>query len=106
MRHIAHPGSSLECYREIIRVGIGLHAYQGGVLGFPVLQQISQGLRFVFGRTIDPRLVGGVNAMATLAGADFARLISEPIAFFGNALVVSAEQLVSHGPAGGDKGCE
>src|SRR5438876_466959 len=50
-----------------------------------------------------PGLVGGVDAMATRAGADFAGLVGQPVALAHDFSAAPVGELMSHRPARGQK---
>src|SRR5437588_10592730 len=100
MSHVANTDSTFETDRQVIGIRVVLEGQHRRVLRSPVLEQIAQRLRFVIGRAVDSRLVGGIDAMTILTGADLTGLISNPIAFLNDALVIGAEQLMGYSPAG------
>src|SRR5437016_3002106 len=98
MGDVRDRGPALESYSQVIRVRIRLHSQERSVLGLPILEEIVQGLGGIVGRPVRlaETLIGSVDAMAILAGADLAGLVGNPIAFLDDALIICAEQVMGH----------
>ena len=77
---------------KIIRVQIRGDGGAHEGVGLPIIQQRDQGERRVRGRGV-AGLIGGVDAVATGAGADFAGRKREPVTFAHDADVVGVGQL-------------